>query len=187
MSLKECKLVGCKEQSYSKDLCKKHYNKQWLYGDARMNGRLYRRKTIDYNITSLGCFECTSHVVNRGGYTEYHFNNRKYLLHRYVYEECFGEIPEGMIVRHKCDNRLCINPEHLELGTHQDNMKDMVNRDRQCRGEKSPFAKLSEKDIPDIRILLQNGVTQSEIALKYNVSRTTVGYIKRNKTWSHVR
>jgi DNA-binding transcriptional regulator YiaG len=182
----ECSLVGCSKPSYCKRLCKAHYNKQWLYGDVRYNGRLHRRKHLEFRETSDGCFECTSHTSNRGGYTEYHFNGKKYVLHRYIYEECFGEIPDNMIVRHKCDNRLCINPEHLELGTHLENMKDMTDRKRQCRGENSPFAKLTEKDIPEIRKMLQDGIKMTDIAKRYNVSRSTISNIKRRKTWTHI-
>jgi hypothetical protein len=185
--MSECELVGCQRSSYCKGLCKAHYTKKWLYGDVRYNGRLLRRKPIDYKTTESGCFESNSHTTNWGGYPEYHFNGKKYMLHRYIYEECFGLIPEGMIVRHKCDNRLCINSEHLELGTHADNMEDMTKRERQCRGGDSPFAKLTEKDIPVIRDLLREGVSTVVVAEKYNVSRTTIGNIKHNRNWTHVK
>jgi hypothetical protein len=184
--MSNCELTGCSKPSYCKGLCKAHYNKQWLHGDVRYNGRLLRRKPIEYKITEYGCFESVSHSVNWCGYAEYHFNGKKYMLHRYIYEECFGLIPKGMIVRHKCDNRLCINPEHLELGTHTDNMEDMTKRERQCRGENSPFAKLTEKDIPVIRELLREGIKTTEIAKKFNVSRAAISSIKHNKTWTHV-
>jgi len=186
--MSECELTGCSSPAYCKKLCKAHYNRQWKHGDPRYNGRLFRRKPVEFIVVKdSGCFECTSHYTSTGGYIEYHFNNKKRVLHRYIFEECYGNIPDGMIVRHKCDNRACINPEHLELGSHEENMKDMTDRGRQCKGQDSPFAKLTDQDIPEIRNLLAGGEKITEIAKRYGVSRAAIDSIKRNKTWTHVK
>lgn len=182
----ECSLAGCYRESYCRRLCKPHYNKQWAHGDVRHNGRLYRRKPIKYSINDKGCFECYSHAPNAFGYPEYHFNNKKTTVHRYIYEECFGYVDKGLFILHSCDNRRCINPEHLRVGTHLENMKDMTARGRQCKGSDSPHAKLTEVDIVEIRSLIEKKKSDTEIARKFNVSRTTIGYIRRGKTWTHV-
>jgi hypothetical protein len=93
-----------------------------------------RAKKLDYEIDKNGCFLCTSHkarIVKNGYVTQRIYRGGKfYLLHRFIYEQMFGPIAPGLVVRHKCDNSLCINPEHLELGTQKQNMADMIKRGR---------------------------------------------------------
>lgn len=72
------------------------------------------------------CWEVTSHKQSRDGYIN--FKGTK--AHRYLYQELFGPLEPGMVVRHKCDNRRCINPKHLEKGTPKENSQDMVKRKR---------------------------------------------------------
>lgn len=132
--------------------------------------------------------------------------------HRAAYENAHGPIPPGMVVRHRCDNPPCCNPAHLVLGTHAENMADMVARGRQCkgarkaaimrkvaargnrhgfrrhpeacaRGERSGHAKLTETDVRAIR---RATGTQSEIARRYGVSQTTVSEILRRQIWKHL-
>ena len=89
---------------------------------------------------------------------------------------------EGMHVRHKCDNPRCINPEHLELGTRQDNMDDMKRRGRSpnTKGERNTKAKLTWDIVKAIR---ESSASLSVLANKYGVGRTTISDIKRGVTW----
>ena len=76
------------------------------------------------------CIEWTG-SVDRDGYgklEKWHNGKRVQFAHRWAYIQAHGDIPEGMCVRHKCDNRPCINPDHLEVGTHADNMQDRLAR-----------------------------------------------------------
>jgi hypothetical protein len=76
------------------------------------------------------CWECTSHKTNKSGYPMMYSYNHEIRIHRYVYQEKYGEIPKDMVIMHKCDNRKCINPEHLKLGTLQENNQDRINKGR---------------------------------------------------------
>ncbi len=86
-------------------------------------------KKLIWKENENGCWICTSHKTTGIGY----IRKGNSTMHRFIYEEMFGEIPKGMVVMHTCDNRKCINPEHLKLGTHHDNNQDMANKGRHGR------------------------------------------------------
>lgn len=149
---------------------------------------IYKRRPLEYKIDDSGCFICTSHASNGNKYNHIRFkmNNKNVLAHRFVYQECFGEIPDGLVVRHKCDKPKCINPEHLELGTDGDNVRDMVSRGRQARGEKNGNSILKESDIREIRFLLSKGYSCVEIGKMYKTAAPNISNIKNRKRWRHV-
>ena len=71
--------------------------------------------------------------------------------HRLAYELHYGDIPEGLMVLHKCNNRICINPDHLYVGTHNDNMNDMADSNN-LKGELNPMSILTEENVREIKI-----------------------------------
>ena len=91
-------------------------------------------REITYQIKGE-CWHCTSHKPNTDGYPIAKIAGKNRRIGRLFFERFKGKIPEGKIVRHTCDNRICINPGHLILGTHADNMRDMAERGR------SPFGR----------------------------------------------
>lgn len=105
--------------------------------------------------------------------------------HRVAYELANGEIPDGMLIRHKCDNPMCCNPKHLVPGTHRQNSGDMVARGRHLRGERNPRSKLSEDDAREI---LRNPERMGVRALakRFGVSPATVSLIRSGDRWSHL-
>ncbi len=106
------------------------------------------------------------------------------LTHRVAYEISTGEIPKGKMVLHKCDNRGCVNPNHLYLGTHQDNMKDMVERDRQARGERNGRSRLTNEDVKNIRRNYGTGNhTQKQVADQFGVSISSIRKILSEEYW----
>lgn len=110
-------------------------------------------------------------------------------VHRVVYLACVGPIPEGHVIRHKCDVRNCVNPEHLETGTTQDNTNDrhMRGRTHRMRSEDMWDAKLSVEDVREIwRVHLSGGFMQKEIALVYGVHKTTINDILKKRRWKAV-
>lgn len=106
--------------------------------------------------------------------------------HRISWYLHYGEIPKGLFVCHHCDNPLCVNPEHLFLGTPKDNTMDMIHKWRHQYGEKHGNAKLTDDIVREIRELKDTGLIQEEIASIYGVDRSTVGLVLNNKIWKHV-
>ena len=110
--------------------------------------------------------------------------------HRISYETFVGPIPDNMEVCHKCDNRKCINPEHLFLGTRADNMADRENKHRNVvkTGESNPRAKLRQKDVMDLRQRrFLYGTTYDELAKEYGVHKGTVMNAVKGKHWKCVQ
>lgn len=103
--------------------------------------------------------------------------SKDFRISRWIYTKTFGEIPNGMVVRHKCDNPACINPEHLELGTQKENIQDCIKRNRfhTCKGG-NQLTKLNTKDVLEIR---NSNQKVKQIASNYNVSISLIYQIKR--------
>lgn len=109
----------------------------------------------------------------------------KRLAHRFAYEIHHGEPPPaGLVVRHRCDNIKCVNPDHLELGTHADNMRDKVLRGRSARGEASASAKLTEDQVRLIRSA-PDGQGRT-MAREFGVSEGQISLIRNRHAWQHV-
>jgi hypothetical protein len=110
--------------------------------------------------------------------------------HRVAWRLARGRIADGLHVLHKCDNRACVNPDHLYLGTHRDNMRDRAERGRsrggKLPGELAPHAKLKETDAITIRALVGAGYLQKDCAVLWGVTKATVNDLVLRKTWRHV-
>ena len=95
------------------------------------------------------------------------------------------EIPDGLVVCHSCDNRACVNPSHLWVGTRADNSRDMVNKNRSRRGEHHGLAKLTEQDVIQIRSLYaESKHTMQRLADMFGVSLTQIHLIVHNGVWT---
>lgn len=154
-------------------------------GQVKFLEKPLKCKEVPCQYPELGnCFECTSHSVNSGGYPSIRDAERKHLsLHRYTFERCYGEIPEGMVIRHLCDNPNCINPHHLKLGTHEDNVRDRQERGRQAKGERNGRAKLTAEQVLEIR---KDTRPDKEIAAEYGVNKRSIDKIKKYEIWKHL-
>lgn len=109
--------------------------------------------------------------------------------HRCAWLIWVGEIPPGMRVLHRCDNRRCVNPKHLFLGTDAENAADRDAKGRgNCRrGSRCTHAKLSEAQVATIRERCAGGLTQAAVAREYEVSESLIGTIVRREKWRHVQ
>lgn len=122
--------------------------------------------------------------VNRGGYGVH----GKILAHRASWLITRGEIPERLKILHHCDNRRCVNPNHLYAGTMMQNMRDMVDRGRanKARGEANWIAKLNTERVIEIRRRSAAGEQKASLAREFGVTASCVGSICKRKTWAHV-
>ena len=132
------------------------------------------------------CWNWTGMTFIRGGYGVFtHRPSGRFVTraHRASWELHRGAIPLGADVLHKCDNRICVNPDHLFLGTQAENMKDKVRKGRQNKGESHGRRKLTETQVIAIRSATGKA---KEIAAAHGISEGTVYDIKRRKSWSHL-
>lgn len=132
------------------------------------------------------CWEWTAfRAILRGGYGQFSVRGKKYATHRLSYELTHGEIPNGLFVCHHCDNPPCCNPEHLFLGTNQDNVRDMWAKGRGvnyvARGEDHSNSKLTNMQVDEIRKRYAIGESnQSELAREFKVSQGLIWQIVMN-------
>lgn len=143
-----------------------------------------RRFPVITKKNEQGCDLVISHQPHKYGHISVVIDGVKRLIHRIVYENNFGKIPEGQIVRHKCDNPNCINIEHLELGTHADNVADRVERNRSATGVSNGRAKLTEDNV---RFIRNNELNSNlELSKMFSVDTKVIRDVKSFKTWKHV-
>lgn len=135
-----------------------------------------------------GCWEWTG-FKNKLGYAIMTCNSKigPSKAHRGSWIIHNGSIPKGKIIRHLCNNPTCTNPEHLAVGTMKDNSRDCIESNRICRGEKSPFAKLTEENVVEIKKKLRKDkLTCKEISKEFNVSSACISAINVKRNWKHI-
>jgi len=130
-------------------------------------------------------------AIDKAGYGRYGASDKQVrYVHRLSYELVYGEIEEGMYVCHKCDTRSCCNPDHLFMGTAQDNNDDMYSKNRAYHPKAHPNFRsiaLNKSQVLEIKqMLLDDELSMVKIAQIYGVSISTIHRIKFNKTWKDV-
>lgn len=152
------------------------------------------RRHIEYRVMIVpwsGCWLWEKALL-KDGYGASHIprtlaaGSRSRRAHRLSYEAFTGQIPDGMMVLHKCDVPACCNPEHLFLGTSADNSADMKAKGRQARGDGNGRAKLTESDVRDVLQRLAAGEKQQSIADSLGVEQQVISRIKRRLTWTSI-
>ena len=121
----------------------------------------------------MDCIEWQGCLSNGYGWHE----PSRQSAHRKTWIEHYGEIPKGKVIKHKCDNKKCYNIEHLEMGTHSENIKEAYDR-----GLKRPARKLSVQQAKEIYQRVTSGEPVSALAIEYSISRQVVYNIKNGRT-----
>lgn len=152
-----------------------------------MTESILERLLARVKVNANGCFEWQAARL-ACGYGRFYVREQKkeMQVHRVAYEAVRGPIPEGKLVCHHCDNRRCCNPAHLFLGTHKDNSRDCVSKNRHVHGSKAHNAKLTEADIVAICERYNAGRNHYELADEFGVCRPVITEILQGKLWPHV-
>jgi hypothetical protein len=186
VSEKVCVVEGCDKPYYARGFCKKHYKKFIKRNDLLPRRTTEERFWLKVDVKSENeCWDWAAAKL-KNGYGRFATTQGQIVLsHRFSYELVYGEIPEGKIVRHKCDNPSCCNFAHLEIGTHADNTADMIARGRSKYGEKHPSAILTETQVVEI-LKLRKKMRAKAAGKKFGVSPITIYGIWERKLWKHL-
>jgi len=138
-----------------------------------------------------GCWNWTASTFKDNGYPQIvDFSSGKRVNrrgNRVAYELFNGPIPSNKSILHSCHNKLCVNPKHLRIGTHQDNMDDKVNASRQVKGEDVFLSVLTEKQVLEIRSkYIPRKYSHQKLADEYGVHVTTIEKIMHRTSWKHI-
>lgn len=135
-----------------------------------------------------GCIKCVSHCTDSYNYVRIRKNGKHERLFRVLYEDKYGKIPKGKVLRHLCNNAWCVNVEHLKIGTIKENCQDTIlcgrtmkgKENKKIRGVKNGIHRLNEKQVKEIYL---SNLSYSALSKLYNVSKTNISLIKNKKQW----
>lgn len=192
-ALDECDNLrhDAKAKSGYSSYCPKHRSRLYRYGTTDAPAPKYKSDEERFwsKVDKKSVDECWEwRAAKSKGYGKFFPTRRKGIqAHRYAYWLVKGEIPKGLIVRHKCDNTACCNPAHLEIGTSQDNSDDMIKRDRHRKGESVYGAKLTSEIVAEIKQLFNDTkLNNKEIGEMYGVTKCCIRKIRAGESWSHI-
>ena len=136
------------------------------------------------------CWLWTAYKSSWNGYGRLKAGPKKgpcYVAHRVSWVLHFGEILDDLDVLHKCDVPACVNPEHLFLGTHDENMKDRTAKNKQAKGSQNGKTRLRSEQVYEIRRQAAEGFLYKDIAVKFNIHVGYVSAVVLGKTWAHLQ
>lgn len=154
--------------------------------EAKRCARDTRRFNAGYIVNEqTGCWEWQKNI-QMNGYGHMKHSGKTRSAHRISYEMHHGEIPIGAYVLHRCDNRRCVKPDHLYLGTAKDNALDMKAKRRHSHGEQSTSSKVTEAQVLEMYELFDGGMGSIRVSRKFDICTTQAWHIKTGKSWAHL-
>ena len=188
--MRTCVEDGCERRHYGRSWCKFHYQRAHLAGrlEDRPRKMVPAGSTLDERLRHhgwderpYGCWEWRGDRSNKGYGQLATGGSRPMLAHRAAYQAWIGALPHGQIVRHRCDNPVCVNPEHLVLGTRRDNASDAVARHRTSNGERRSQHKLTDVQVVEIRQRYARGdISQRALAAEFEVCQQLISHLVRH-------
>lgn len=134
--------------------------------------------------TATGCLECTC-AIHKKGYGWVGVSGKQFTAHRVVWTATVGPVPDDKWLLHSCDNRRCINIDHLHCGSPSQNNQECVERGRWRWGKLA--GKLNPQRVREIRIARNKGITQRDAAKAFGVSQSMISHIATGKQWGFVQ
>lgn len=199
---RKCTITGCGKPHKSRGLCATHASRLYRTGSTdilkRPTGPKAGRRLSREDVTPLAekfwsnvsmqdgtCWAWTGPRSSDGKYGVIAHDGRNFRTHRVSYALNHGYVPPRKVVRHQCDNGLCVNPDHLLIGTQLDNVRDRDSRNRRIApwGESNGQSKLTEEEVAQILDAHSKGENQVQLGKRFGVDRATVGRIVRGQSW----
>lgn len=186
-----CLISGCDRPSRSRGHCANHYQ-QLLYSEGRLaQSRISRRRPSlaerfrdGYVVHEGGCWEWIR--LKADGYGVITVQGKATKAHRLSLILAGKQPKVGQLACHRCDNRACVNPDHLYWGSYADNNRDASERSRYAVGSARKNAKLGESEVLSIRAEHASGARIIDLARKYGVSAPSIRSVTSGRTWRHV-
>jgi len=200
---RKCEVDNCNAKHYGRGYCSKHFRRFKRHGNPLIVLPKSIKPTNKIEVSMQQHFEskfvredinkCWEWLgaKDKDGYGDFNFikgyqSYAKLKAHRVSYEFYKGKISKGLMACHTCDNRGCVNPHHIFIGTAQDNATDMVKKKRSMSGERNNKAKLTIQDVKHIKSYLYQGVKRMVLSEIYKVHPDTISRIKTGVQWGDV-
>lgn len=193
---KHCNIIGCEQPHCARGFCQSHWKKWKRWGDPLTpdmrgwnklpNSRDdIKSRFMEYVAINGACWDWTGAPEKSWGYGRIKINGKSIRAHRLSYEFHVGPIPTGLLVCHTCDRPICVNPEHLFLGTDLDNQRDCISKGRTNyqSGVAHWNARLRPSEVLEIKA---SNDPPLELARRFSVSTGTIYAIRKGIIWRNV-